>query len=117
MCLYPSISSLISKFSRQEINELFKVAKKYLKHPALDILLSPATHGEFGRILVITPKKIGNAPERNKIRRRLKAIFYESRLYELDYDCVVLVKKEGSSLSFDELKMLLTDTLMKAPKL
>jgi ribonuclease P protein component len=117
VCLHPSLSSLISKFTRQEINDLFRNSKKYLKHPALDILLSPATHEEFGRILVVTPRKVGTAPERNKIRRRLKAIFYESRLFELDYDCVVLVKKEAISLSFNELKALLIETMVKAPKL
>jgi len=36
----------------------------------------------FGKILIIIPGKTGNAIKRNKIRRQIKAIFYEEKLFE-----------------------------------
>lgn len=96
----------ISGFSQKEVKEILKKAKRIIKSPGLDILLCPST-ASIGRILVITPKKTGNAPLRNKIRRRLKAIYYESKLYEAGYDCIIIIKKEGINLDFNQLQNLL----------
>ena len=54
----------ISHFSEKEVSQLFKVAKRVLQQPTLDILMAPHKHQD-GRILVVTPKKVGNAPQRN----------------------------------------------------
>ena len=93
-------------FSKKEISHLFKTARRTLQQAGLNILLAPKTK-EFGRILVVTAAKIGTSPERNRIRRRLKAIFYEKKLFENSYDCVVIVKKEGVDLGHQELTQLL----------
>ncbi len=95
-----------SNFTQKEISQLFKHARRVLKHPGIHVLLAPATQ-QLGRILVITPKKIGNAPTRNRIRRRLKAIFHENKPFEQGKDCVIVVKPTGPKLSFDELKALI----------
>lgn len=97
----------LTKFSRSEISKLLASAKRAIRHQSLDILLAPTVNGQNGRILAITPRRIGNAPERNKIRRRLKALYYELGLYQKGLDCVVIVKKEGGRASFDQLKLLL----------
>ncbi len=102
-----NIARDITKFtSKKAIDELFKKARRVIKHPGLHILIAPKA-GTFGHILIIASRKTGNAPERNKIRRRLKSIFYEEKLYEKDLDCIVIVKKEGTPLPFAELKELL----------
>jgi len=108
----PKISNKLSRFSEQEVAKLFKKAKRVLKHPGLDILCSP-TEKDFGRILVITSRKVGKASKRNLIRRRIKAIFYEEELYEKRLDCIVIVKKEGINLSFNELKSILHNEFQK----
>lgn len=97
----------LSKFTKQEISKLFSSARRCLKQPSLDILLSPTLTGSLGRILVITSRRIGNAPTRNKVRRRFKAIYHEDQFLERGYDCIVIVKPEGVRRTFDELKMLL----------
>jgi ribonuclease P protein component len=105
-----NIARDITRFpSKKAIDELFKKARRVIAHPGLHILLAPRTESH-GRILIIASRKTGNAPERNKIRRRLKSIFYEEKLYAKDFDCIVIVKKEGTALSFAELK----DLLLKA---
>jgi len=105
-----NIARDITKFSsKKAIDELFKKARRVIAHPGLHILIAPKT-AEFGRILIIASRKTGNAPERNKIRRRLKSIFYEERLYEKGLDCIVIVKKDGIAIPFAGLK----DLLLKA---
>lgn len=101
---------LISEFSSRELSVLFKKARRVLTQPGFHILVAPATR-PYGRILVVTSRKIGNAPERNKIRRRLKAIFYEERLFEKLLDCIVIVKSAGVHADFVVLKKLLVDLL------
>ena len=111
----PNISKKLSSFSKQEVAQLFSKAKRVLKkHPGLDILCAP-TAQDFGRILIITSRKVGKASKRNLIRRRLKAIFYEEKLYEKGLDCIVIVKKEGINLPFKELKGILRYVVKKTP--
>ncbi len=105
------VSRFLSRFSRDEVRQVFRKAKIKKKIEGLEFFLAPRLF-EFGRILVITPRKTGNAPERNKIRRRLKAIFYEEKLYEQPYDCIIIVRKEAIQLSFDQLKKILTDLII-----
>ncbi len=102
----PRIASKITRFTKKEIDKLFATARRRVKNQALVILLGPRQK-DFGRILIITSRKVGNAPERNKVRRRLKSIFYEEKLYEAPYDCIVIVKKGAVTLSFEALKKLL----------
>ena len=106
----------ISHFTKKEINQLFKTARRITKHPGFTILLAPQLH-DFGRILIVASRKVGNAPTRNKIKRRLKAIFYEEKLYERGYDCIVIVKKEGTIVPHAELKQLLTQAFEQAEQL
>ena len=101
-----SSSATVSHFSQSEIALLLKSARRVLKHPGLDFLIAPRAH-EAGRILVITPKRIGNAPERNKVRRRIKALFYTQKLFQQNYDCIAIIKKDGIHLSSEELKNLI----------
>jgi len=101
------ISKNISNFSSQEVRTLFRKAKRVLRHPGLDVLCAPATL-DFGRILVVTAKKVGSAPKRNLIRRRIKSIFYEQELYKKQVDIIVIIKKEGINLDFKQLKDILS---------
>lgn len=99
-------------FSEKEVSFLFKKARRALRSSGLDILCAPATQPQ-GRILVITSRKVGSAPKRNLIRRRLKSIFFEENLFELGIDCIVIIKKAGINLEFEALKELLIKALKK----
>jgi len=103
----------LSVFTSNEVKHLFKVAKRALRSPNFDILCAPARTPECGRILVITPRRVGNAVTRNKIRRRLKAIYYEQSLYLHATDCIVIVKEPGTQLNFEQLKELLSTAVNK----
>lgn len=100
----------ISKFSRQEIAENFKKARCLLKHPGFTILGTPAS-GDFGKILVITSRKVGKAAKRNRIRRQLKSIFYENKFFEKKINIIIIVKQPALQLSFAELQKLIHKAL------
>jgi len=111
----PRISKLIGTFTSQEVSTLFKKAKRMRIHPGFDILCAPSDK-DFGNILVITAGRIGKAHKRNLIRRRIKAIFYEQGLYKHRIDVIVIVKKQGLELPFEQLTLLLKKTMSLAGK-
>ena len=96
----------LTQFAKKEIDTLFKKARRVLSQDGLTILIGPRQQ-DFGRILIMASKKIGNAPTRNKLRRQLKAIFYEQKLYEKDWDWIILPKPEITKKSFQELAELM----------
>lgn len=97
------IARSITKFSKKEIQNLFKESYKILQKVEIDIKIAPKV-GSFGKILIITPKKIGNAPKRNLVKRRIKSIFYQEKIYNLGYDFIVFCKKGITNLKFEEIK-------------
>lgn len=99
------IAQNLSHFTQKEIQVIFKKALRVYKSPELDLLMAPAQKQDFGRILVITPRKIGNAPDRNRVRRRLKALFYQDKIYERMVDVIVFIKKDGLHLTSDQLEI------------
>jgi ribonuclease P protein component len=88
---------------RSSIKTAFEQAVPLMRHPAFDIKTAPAIDRE-GKLLIITPKVLGSAPVRNKIRRRLKAIFHEEKLFTLGRDVIVWCKKPSTLLSFQDTK-------------
>lgn len=55
-------------------------------------------------MLAVIPAKIANAHLRNYIRRRLKAIFYEEKLYTQGYDFIIICKTPSLHIPFQKLK-------------
>jgi ribonuclease P protein component len=86
-------------------SKLFSKARRILKHPSLDLLIAPADH-EHGILIVVTPARIGNAVQRNTIRRRIKALFHKYSLNST-LDCIIIVKKMGPSLTYEDLKAII----------
>ncbi|OGB84295.1 ribonuclease P protein component [candidate division TM6 bacterium RIFCSPHIGHO2_12_FULL_32_22] len=103
------------QFQKREVKEFFKKAKFRKKIKGLEILLAPSFL-DYGRFLAITSRKAGNAPQRNLIRRRLKHIFFEDKLYEKSLDFIVIVSKEAINLNFQELKEILHEIVNIAKK-
>lgn len=101
----------LSIFSKKEIDWAFNHAKCLHKVPGLTLLASPKQLPTLGRVLIVAPRAVGNAPERNKLRRQIKAIFYEQRLFEGTFDCLVLLKKGATHFSFEALKSILTKVI------
>ncbi len=109
-----AIARKITQFSKQEIDQLWKSVHQVLRHDGF-LLLKAARTGTFGRILIVISKKVGTAPIRNKKRRQIKAIFYEHKLYERNFDWIIVVKQPIISLDFQELATLLLKAMDTPP--
>lgn len=99
----------LSSFKKKEIQDLFKTARIILVDKGLVIKTAPKI-GSSARILIVTPRKSGNAPQRNRIRRRLKALFYTHKLYQGQRDYLILVSAQAMALSFNQLEKIIITT-------
>lgn len=106
-----AIARKITQFSKQEIDQLWQQVHPALKHDGFLLLKAPR-QGSFGRILIVIAKAIGNAPTRNKKRRQIKAIFYENKIYERNFDWIIVVKKPIINLDFQELSTILLSAMV-----
>jgi ribonuclease P protein component len=104
----PKIAREITRFSQNDIDYLFQFAKKIKRSPFFDIKQAPPRK-QFGRILLVISKKVGSAPIRNKIKRLVRSIFYENRLYECPFDWVFIAKPSIKTLSSAKIKELLME--------
>jgi len=98
----------ITSFSKKEINLLFKHAKSVIRKQGLDIRLAPKAQ-KLAKILLIVPRKAGNSPERNLLKRRLKSIFYEERWFQKEFDWIIVARKEAIDIPFSGLRSLLQE--------
>ena len=104
------VGKKIYQFSKKEVDEIFKSTRRVFHHYSGFYLVCVPKRHDFGRLLVITPRRTGIAVKRNKIRRQIKAIFYEEALFQKsNHDCLIIVKKKGTLLSFGELKNLVNE--------
>lgn len=106
------VTQQISNFSKKEIDHLFKNSSAVYKSKELIILATPCLL-YFGRILLITSRKVGKAPQRNLLRRRGRAIFYEQKLFELKKDCIIIFKAPALELTFDQFKKILEKSVKR----
>ncbi len=65
----------------------------------------------FGRMLIITPRASGKAHDRNRIRRLIKSVFYEEKLYQKPGLWVAIVYRRAMDLKFEDMKKLLKEAL------
>lgn len=93
----------VSLFTQQEVRNAFGSVKIKTRSAGLSVLIAPAQK-EYGRILIVTSRRCGNSVQRHLIRRRLKAVFLEEKLYQQPIECIVIVRAEGIATPFLELK-------------
>ena len=100
-------------FSKKDIQNYFKKAKFKNKIDGLKLLQAKPEkdNPEFGKLLIIIPKRSGKATKRNLIKRQIKAIFYEEKLFKKPLICILFVYKSAMELSFNELKDFLVKNL------
>ena len=102
----------LTRFTKREVDQLFRTAKAVHKSDGLTILCAPKQKA-FGRALLITSRKVGNAPKRNKLRRQLRSIFYQNKLYDCGVDCAFITRAPLTKKSFSELQTMCINALAK----
>lgn len=99
--------------SQTQVKEILNKARRILKHPGLDLLATPSQQ-KTSNLIIITPARVGTAVQRNTIRRQIKALFREEKLDRKPYDWVIIVKKSGTDLSYEQLKTIILDAIRVA---
>lgn len=102
-------------FTRQEIDSTFNTVCKKHYNQGLKLLESPFTSTTLthGKLLVIIPRTSGKAHDRNKFKRQARAIFYENNLHLKKSSWILLVRKGGLDISYDNLKKFLISSMQK----
>lgn len=78
---------------RKDFIYLYKRGQRYKGKYFILIYLSRELH--FSRMAVIVSKKVGNAVKRNKIKRRMRALFRTNKdLLKSSFDLVFIAKRE-----------------------
>ena len=93
-------------FSTREVQFSFSFAAFSSGILGLRLLRAPlfCANQSYGKLLIIIPKRAGKAHERNKLRRRIKAAFYENKLFEKPITSVLLVYHQAKQLSYEEIE-------------
>jgi len=107
-------------FSQKEVDLAFEHAKPTNKIDGLKLLQAPLqainTDLKYGKILIIISQKVGKAHERNLLRRRIKSIFQEEKLYEKPVISILLTYKSATKLSFEQIKEFLIQSFKQHEK-
>ncbi len=132
--------SKLFRFSRTEIKDLYLKAKLKKKVLGLKLLQSPISFCDLsseqqvanlefdqqkqkseicgfghGRILIVVPRAFGNACKRNLFRRRIKALFYENKLYRYQVNSILIAYSQAQDFSINDLKnFLITNIPIKS---
>ena len=91
-------------FQQKEIDAAFLSASRHASALGLRLLFSPNPDLEHGKLLIIVPGSSGNANKRNLIKRQIKSIFYENKLYSKPGTWILKVYKQAIDISFDDLQ-------------
>ena len=90
----------ILKNSR-DFDRIIKNNKPY-KYKDYTIFLEQSINNQY-KFGLSVGKKIGNAVNRNKVKRRLKAIIDEND-YQNNFNCIIIVGKGINEKSFNEMR-------------
>lgn len=83
---------------------------KLLGEPELAPDQPAVTHGKF---LIVTPRKVGKACVRNRLRRQLKAIIYEQQLGQVPMRMALMCYPAATERTLEELQSFLQRSLQR----
>lgn len=102
------------RFLTKEIEAAFPKRHKFgARTPGLKLVVGEPTNRDHGKLLIITPRAAGKAHQRNLLRRRIKSIYYQHELYKTPIYHLLVVYKEATRLTYDQLKEFLTKNIAK----
>lgn len=92
-------------FAKSEVDAAFTASGPIGYVTGIKLIGCPAPEGQaYGKLLIITPRASGKAHDRNLMRRRMKAIFYQEKLYETPRIWIALCNKRSQGLAFEKLQ-------------
>ena len=101
-------------FTKSEAKDALKASKLRKSIPGLKLLQAPDPSLLHGKLLVVIPRAFGKAHDRNLLRRRLRSIYFEEKLYVRPIITIAICYKEAQKLTFAELKTFLIENISDA---
>lgn len=98
----------------KEFRQILKSGRR-MAHPA--ILIYIYTRGETGapRLGLVTSRKLGSAPKRNRLKRRLREVFrLHKHLLKRGLDIVFIPGKPAVDMAYRQLEDIIMGQLSKA---
>lgn len=105
---------LLTKFTQQEVRNLFKNSRTKVREHGIDVRLTKQSLAAYGRVLIVIPRTFGNAVKRNLMRRRVKSVFYQEKLFLKGFDSIVLINNRAAALSFIQVQDILLTAFQHA---
>jgi ribonuclease P protein component len=104
----PPLKNLCS-FSQKDAQNVLKNGSFLARIPGLKIIETPfgeksVPTSPHGRMLIVIPRKVGPACTRNLIRRRIRALYFEEKLFSRTCATSIFVYPEARSYSYKQLK-------------
>lgn len=97
---------------KDEINEVIK-NRKQVKNKYYYIYYKDNNYNKY-RFCICVSKKLGNAVNRNKIKRQVKDIIDKSNLvFKRNVDYVIIISKEINNIEFNERREYLIELISK----
>ncbi|MBA3752050.1 ribonuclease P protein component [Candidatus Dependentiae bacterium] len=111
----PTQSRAVSLFTAREIRTLLTLVRSVYYHSKL-VVKAALKAGISSKILIVTPKRMGSAPSRNLMKRRLKSLFYQEKHFQNQFDLVVYCKKGSELITYVELTEIIKNALNEAQR-
>ena len=102
-----SFRSSLFSFKRSEAEVFFDSGLLFYRCSLFVLLCSPSipVHRNYGKLLIVISRKVGKSVLRNKIRRRIKEIFFKNKIYKVFSGSFCLICRKGiAESSFGELE-------------
>ena len=104
----PPLLNLCS-FSQKDAKTILKNGSFLARVPGIKIIETPfgtetVAPTPHGRILIVIPRKVGPACTRNLIRRRIRALYLEEKLYTRQSATMIFMYPEARNFTYDQLR-------------
>lgn len=103
--------SSLFNLRKKHIEQSFANAKHCASIHGIKILRAPLPEEGPASILVVPTRQCKGIVLRNKLRRQIKAIIYEEKLFEQHGTFIVLLYDRAKQLSYDEIKKFLVKAM------
>jgi ribonuclease P protein component len=112
----PKFRALFS-FHEKEIALFFTRASFIAQIPGLKMLgersSTPELAAPHGKLLIVTSRKMGKACVRNRVRRQLRAAFYERGLSAIPFRVAIICYSQAVDLTYAQIDAFLVNALKR----